>query len=164
MAAAGPLLRGVVWQVLSRYGRADDSADVLQEVFVRLVRDDFNLLKRHDPTRASLSTWLGVVATSTALDWLRKSPPAHAPLDEVAEPAAAEIEGAEAAHDALAGLPPGLLPPRQALILKMIYTDDMDVADVAQQLHIEAQTVRSLRHKALNTLRDFLRARRTPRG
>lgn len=77
VTAAGPLIRGVIWQLLARAGRADDVADVLQEVFVRLVRDDFSVLRRYDPARARLGTWLGVVATSTAVDWLRKAPPAH---------------------------------------------------------------------------------------
>lgn len=162
VAAAGPLLRGVLWRMLSRSGRGDETADVLQEVFVRLVRDDFRVLRQFDPQRARLGTWLGVVATSAALDWLRKSAPAHAALDEIDDRHLA----VEAASDEAQGLaiPPELLPPRQALILKLLYEDDMDVAEVAKHLHIEAQTVRSLRHKAIQRLRAFLAEDRTRRG
>jgi RNA polymerase sigma-70 factor (ECF subfamily) len=50
-------------------------------------------------------------------------------------------------------LPPDLLPARQALILKMLFEQDLPVEDVAKLLRIEAQTVRSLKHKALTRLR-----------
>src|SRR5262249_14536992 len=45
-----------------------DVEDLAQEVFVRLCKDDFRLLKTYDPTRAGLSTWLTIVARSTARD------------------------------------------------------------------------------------------------
>ncbi len=157
VAAAGPLMRGVIWRVLSRAGRGEDCADVLQEAFVRLLRDDFALLRRYDPQRAGLGTWLGVVASSCAIDWLRKAP-AHETLERAPAQALAADEPKD--YDAPLRLPPGLIPPRQALILKLIYEDDLDVAEVAALLGIEAQTVRSLRHKAIGRLRQWLKCER----
>ena len=150
-------MRATVWRILSRYGRTDECADVLQEVFVRLVRDNFRLLRQYDPERAKLTTWLGVIANSCAIDWLRKSP-AHEPLENVAEHHLAAAETTD--YDSPLMLPPELLPARQMLILKLLYEDDMDVAEVAKQLHIEAQTVRSLRHKAISRLRNWLKNER----
>ena len=46
--------------------------DLTQDVFVRLCRDDFRLLRSYDPERAALSTWLTIVARSTARDALRR--------------------------------------------------------------------------------------------
>ena len=46
--------------------------DLTQEVFVRLCKDDFRLLRTYDPARASLSTWITIVARSTARDGLRR--------------------------------------------------------------------------------------------
>ena len=41
--------------------------DAAQDVFVRLCAGDFRLLKTYDPARASLATWLAVVARSAAV-------------------------------------------------------------------------------------------------
>ena len=43
-----------------------DFDDLAQEVFLRLCKDGFRLIKTYDPTRAALSTWLTIVARSTA--------------------------------------------------------------------------------------------------
>ena len=50
-------------------------------------------------------------------------------------------------------IPAGLLSPRQELILSLLYDQDMDVAEAAAFLKVEAQTVRSMHHKALTKLR-----------
>ena len=47
----------------------------------------------------------------------------------------------------------GLLTERQTLILKCLYDEERDVAEVAVLLKIDAQTVRSTHHKALLRLR-----------
>ena len=49
--------------------------DLTQEVFVRLCKDQFRLLRSYDATRASLSTWITIVARSTARDALRRRRP-----------------------------------------------------------------------------------------
>ena len=50
-------------------------------------------------------------------------------------------------------IPDGLLSPRQALVVNLIFDHDMDVAEVAETLGIDRQTVRSTQHKALVKLR-----------
>jgi RNA polymerase sigma factor (sigma-70 family) len=49
--------------------------------------------------------------------------------------------------------PPELLSPRQREILALLYDRDMDVAEIAAKLAIDAQTVRSMHHKAMVKLR-----------
>src|SRR3984893_1041074 len=49
-----------------------DVEDLVQEVFVRLCKDGFRLLKTYDPARAGLSTWLTIVARSTARGPMRR--------------------------------------------------------------------------------------------
>jgi RNA polymerase sigma-70 factor (ECF subfamily) len=61
---------------LGRSARPGEVDDVAQEVFLRLCKADYRLLRRYDPARAGLSTWLTVVASSTAIDHLRRRKPA----------------------------------------------------------------------------------------
>lgn len=149
--AAAPVIAAVVWRVLARAGRAEDRDDVVQDVFVRLLRDRCSVLRRFDPTRATLTTWLGVIATSAAVDHLRRTPPNGVPLETVAD----ELHS-ETTSPGHLRLPPDLLTPRMALVLTLLFEDGMDTEEVAQRLGIEAQTVRSLKHKALTRLRAAL--------
>lgn len=147
------LLYGVAVRTLrartARLG-GEDAKDVVQDVFLRLVKDDFRLLRTFDPARASLKTWLTVVARSTAIDHLRK--PEHA--QDTVELDDTIPARADAARPGPLDLPPGVLSERQRQILRMIFEEDMDVAEVARALSVQAQTVRSLKHQALVRLRE----------
>ena len=100
--------------------------------------------------RASLATWLAVVARSAAVDFARRRRQPTSALDDVPESALAF----EDKHVEKLKIPEGLLTERQTLILKCLYDEERDVAEVAQLLKIDAQTVRSTHHKALLRLRE----------
>jgi RNA polymerase sigma factor (sigma-70 family) len=127
-----------------------DLDDLAQEVFLRLCKDGFRLLKTYDPARAGLSTWLTVVARSTARDALRRRQIPVTPIDAVPEAALAT----EGKTPEKLRLPEELLSPRQKLVLSMIYDRDMEVAEIAQTLGVDPQTVRSTHHKAMLKLRS----------
>ena len=132
-----------------------DIEDLTQEVFVRLCRDDFRLLRGYDPARAALSTWLTIVARSTARDALRRRRPDSVPIEAVPE---AQLAVAPVEPVRKLKLPEALLSPRQREILAMLYDGEMDVAEVAGALGIDPQTVRSAHHKAMVKLRAHFKA------
>ena len=133
--------------------------DLTQDVFVRLCKNDFRLLRSYDPTRASISTWLTIVARSTARDALRRRRAEAVPIESVPE-ARLAIDPVEPAIRLK--LPEALLSPRQREILAMLYDREMDVAEIAQALGIDAQTVRSTHHKAMIKLRAHFKADAKP--
>jgi len=135
---------------------AAEVEDLAQEVFVRLCKDDFRLLRSYDPTRAGLSTWITIVARSTARDAMRRHRPVLMTIDAVPEARLAvdPIEPAERLK-----LPEALLSPRQREILTMLYDREMEVAEVANTLGIDPQTVRSAHHKAMVKLRAHFKAK-----
>ena len=132
-----------------------DIEDLTQDVFIRLCKDDFRLLRTYDPARASLSTWITIVARSTARDGLRRRRGESVPIDAVPE-AQLAVEPVEPVQKLK--LPDALLSPRQREILTMLYDREMDVAEIAGVLKIDAQTVRSAHHKAMIKLRAHFRA------
>ena len=136
--AAAPLINAVVRRTLNshRVGE-DDVMDAAQDVFVRLCAQDFRLLKTYDPGRAGLPTWLS----------------ATEPIDDVPE----AFLGVEDRHVEKLKIPEGLLTARQVLILKYLYDEERDVVEVAQLLSVDAQTIRSTHHKALQRLRAHFR-------
>ncbi len=150
VTAAAPLINVVVRRTLSSYGLSEeDVMDAAQDVFVRLCANDYRLLKTYDPARASLSTWLAVVARSAAVDHARRRRQATQPIDDVPE----ALLGVEDRHVEKLKIPPGLLTERQVLVLKCLYDEEKDVSEVAQLLKVDAQTIRSTHHKALLRLR-----------
>lgn len=145
------VIRAAVARALgaARPAEIDDAA---QDVFVKLLQRDHSVLRAYDPKRASAPTWLTVIARSVALDRLRRRRLDAIELDEAPEAALATppVEPAERLAP-----PPGLLSARQELILAMLYDQEMEPAEVAAALGIEAQTVRSQHHKALTKLRAY---------
>jgi RNA polymerase sigma factor (sigma-70 family) len=134
-------------------GPGGEVEDIAQDVFLRLCKDDFRLLRQFDPARAGLTTWLTIVARSVAHDAVRRRRAPTQSLDETPE-AALAVE--PRFHEPIK-LPPGLLSPRQQLIVTMLYERDMDVSEIAGALGIDAQTVRSTHHKAMLKLRPHFR-------
>jgi RNA polymerase sigma factor (sigma-70 family) len=132
-----------------------DVEDFAQDVFTRLCKDDFRLLRSYDPSRAGISTWLTIVARSTARDALRRRRFDSTPIDSVPESQLA-VDPVEPVQRLK--MPEALLSPRQREILTMLYDREMDVAEVAQALGIDPQTVRSAHHKAMLKLRAHFKA------
>jgi RNA polymerase sigma factor (sigma-70 family) len=129
--------------------------DLSQEVFLRLCKDDFRLLRSYDPSRAGLSTWITIVARSTARDAMRRRRPVSVPIEAVPEGRLA-IDPVEPVRKLK--LPEALLSPRQKEILTMLYDREMEVAEIAAMLGIDPQTVRSAHHKAMLKLRAHFKA------
>lgn len=141
-----------VGRVLGRRARAE-AEDVAQDVFVRLVRNDFGLLQRYDPDRASLTTWLTIVARSTAIDHLRRKRLKVVSLDDAAPPEQLQ-QPEEIDSPPTAEHPLELLTARQRLVMQLIYDKGMETEQAAAALDISAQTVRSTKHKAIQRLRE----------
>ena len=135
---------------------AAEVEDLAQEVFFRLCKDDFRLLRSYDPRRAGLSTWITIVARSTARDAMRRYRPVLTPIDAVPEGRLA-VDPVEPIQKLK--LPDALLSPRQREILTMLYDREMEVAEIAAALGIDPQTVRSAHHKAMVKLRAHFRAK-----
>ena len=148
-----PVIFAAVHRRLGPAGRSGDAEDVAQDVFVRLCARDFRLLRNYDASRARITTWLTVIASSAAIDHLRRQRGYTQPLDTVSE-AALAVDPVEPAH---VNIPDGLLSSRQSLILNMLYAREMDVADAAAVLGVDPQTIRSTHHKALTKLRAHFR-------
>jgi RNA polymerase sigma-70 factor (ECF subfamily) len=153
------IVKTVAW-TLSRSGVRDslagDTEDVVQEVFMRLVRSNYRLLETWNPERGTFPTWLTVVSRSTTLDYLRDKRSGatqralQTPLDECPELLQEKVLPSGELH-----LPKGVLSPRQQSILHLIFEKDMTAEEIAAFLDIHPQTVRSIRHSALQKLRCY---------
>jgi len=150
--SVSPVVNHVIRHTLSRSGKnASEAGDLLQDVFVKLCRRDFELLKKYDPHRSKLSTWVAVIARNIAVDHLRKRRPVTLSIDDISEP-----KDNPPPETARIEIPINRLPPRQQLIMKLLYEKDLTVREVARLMGIKEQSVRSARHKAIASLRSLL--------
>jgi RNA polymerase sigma factor (sigma-70 family) len=147
-----PVIASAVRKTFRTYCAGLDDADVedvIQEVFLRLCKANCRLLRFYRPDRASLATWVHVIARSMALDFLRRRPVDTCTLDDEALDIAAEDEPPPATVE----IPAEILSERQRVVMHLLYDREFSVASVAQMLSVDTQTVRSTRHKALVKLR-----------
>lgn len=137
--------------------------DAVQETFARLFANDSRLLRTFDASRASMSTFLTLVARSVTLDLVRRRRHIMVTLDDAGPWAAGEardqdpIDAAE--RSAPINVPASLLTGRQLLVLRLLFDEGRPVEQVAAMLNVDAQTIRSTKHKAIGRLRDFMRER-----
>ena len=122
--------------------------DRVQDVYVRLVQNNFRLLKTYDSRRASLSTWLTLVTRSLVREHLQKRSLHVVALESYDAPIKSEkptVNGDVPLH---------LLTERQRIVLDMLFQQGMSVEEAARRLDVDPQTIRSTKHKALIRLRQ----------
>jgi RNA polymerase sigma-70 factor (ECF subfamily) len=161
--------KGTVQAIARRYlnlnGYVPDEPeieDVVQEVFVAIIRRDFRLLRNYDPT-FTVKTYLGVITRTEVHRALRRRRPLPAPAEDLeaasgsAPPSsdgAADAEQKEALLRALDDL-----PPRDAEILRLRFLREMDYRAIATTLAIPeasvGQTLFRAKQKLLEKLKGF---------
>ncbi|MBU3728796.1 MAG: sigma-70 family RNA polymerase sigma factor [Phycisphaerales bacterium] len=137
--------------------------DAVQETFARLFANDARLLRTFDAARASMSTFLTLVARSVTLDLVRKRRHIMVTLDDAGSSAAGSVTDQDpvevAERSAPIQVPSSLLTGRQVLVLRLLFDEGRPVEQVAAMLNVDAQTVRSTKHKAIERLREFMSER-----
>lgn len=153
-----PLLLALVRRVL---GSDDDAEEIVQETFLQVWRQ----APRYDPERASVSTWLVLIARSRAIDRARSRGVRARAEEQVAlEPTPDPQEsngqvGAVLDHErrlrvrrALGGL-----PVEQRAVLEMAYFDGLTQREIAEHTGTPLGTVKTRTLLAMKKLRDELR-------
>ncbi len=135
-----------------------DIEDLVQAVYLRLVKHDFRLLNSYDPAKSSLVTWLTLVARSTTIDALRRRKQPTVAIQEADAPVFRSDPGGDEPADLEQVAPLHLLTERQRLVLALLFEDEMTVPEAASVLGVEEQTIRSTKHKALEHLRKAMQA------
>ncbi len=150
---------GVVLGDLRRALRDPATAeDVHQEVFLEVWRRG----PSYDPARASLGTWIMLIARSRAIDHLRRRIPE--PLDPQAA-VAAEPEDPGASPDLLVerwamAVHLARLPQEQARILRMRFHEGLSQTEIAERPGIPLGTVKTYMVRGLRRLRELMEEER----
>ena len=147
----GPLLRGYLAETLTD---RDAVSDVLQQILLDVWRRGPD----YDPGRASVTTWLLVIARSRAIDHLRRRVPEPVDADRLAAVADSDREDETAAlleHWQMAGMI-AALPREEARILCLRFYDGLSQRQIAERTGMPLGTVKMRMVQALERLRRRL--------
>jgi RNA polymerase sigma-70 factor, ECF subfamily len=150
----GGLVYTVAFKILNQ---ADEAQDLTQEVFLTFWKQE-----RFDPSRAALSTYLGVMTRSRALNKLQSRSSRQRMSDRLQQNAvefsaptpleqASVAEQQETVRQALTQL-----SDNQRTVLELNYYKGLSQSEVAQQLGLPLGTVKTHARQGLIKLRQIL--------
>jgi RNA polymerase sigma-70 factor (ECF subfamily) len=144
--------RPLLYYAASLTGNADSGLDVLQEVWIKVLR---GIRKLKDP--GSLRSWLYTVTHGVAVDRIRRNASRERAeqveledFEESDEPSFAE-EDAAAIHQALSQI--GL---RHREVLVLHFLEDLSIAEIAAVVGCSEGTVKSRIHYAKREMKEIL--------
>lgn len=153
----GPLVLSVIRRTRGILDE-DEAEDLCSEVFRALIEDGGARLQAYDP-RYALSTWLGTIARSIALDRLRSRRAAERAERRASVPAGEDSPVERAAQGETARAVEAVLrelSPRERLAVRLFYYRGLRYREIASALKIPVNTVGSILFRALERLRERL--------
>jgi RNA polymerase sigma-70 factor (ECF subfamily) len=168
------LVISCVKKALHRYTAVyadEDVEDIVNTVCLNLVKDDFKKLRSYDAGRGyKLSSWVGLIATNTALDALRRREPLHATLDAGGGGGDDEMAPTQIPDS---GPDPGEslerreqwnallqairdLPESDRMFLELYYDQEAEPEEIAKKMGIAVNTVYSRKNKLREKLRKLV--------
>jgi RNA polymerase sigma-70 factor (ECF subfamily) len=160
------LIYRCITKVLGRFSGvagADDTREIYSTLCVQLLANDKRKLRSFDPERGNkLSTWLGLLATHAAYDFLRarKRAPKTEDLTSAESltfeaPTADEIcvqrEKAALVAELLSSF-----SDKDREFMTLYFADGLEPEEVAQRMGISVKTVYSKKHKIRSRLEGLL--------
>ena len=162
----GRLIQSCIHRVIARFPsvvRADDAAEIMSMLYVQLLSNDRSKLRTFAPERGcKLGTWLGLLATHSAYDFLRsvRKVPRAVELAEAEElatesPDPSELTlRSERASSVAALLAEFTTKDRE--FVELYFGEGLDPDEVARRMGISVKTVYSKKHKIQRRLAGLL--------
>lgn len=154
-----PFVHSIVRRTLSEKASggwtSDDREDLVQDVFLRLIKDDFRLIRQFKPERAGFSTWLALITRCTVLNFIvtakRRISQSYPDFPTVTN-ATFDV------HESLFQEIPGrILARHERQLLTMFFVDGLSAEDISKALGICIQTVYNRKCRIISKLRTFFK-------
>lgn len=162
----GRLIQSCIHRVIARFPsvvRADDALEITSMLYVQLLSNDRYKLRTFAPERGSkLGTWLGLLATHSAYDFLRgvRKIPRGGDLGEAEELASDSPDAAELTlnHERASRVSAALaeFTRKDREFVDLYFGEGLDPDEVARRMGISVKTVYSKKHKIQRRLASLL--------
>ena len=145
--------------------RSEDEREIYGNLLVQLLNNDKRKLRSYDPARGSrLGTWLGLLATHAAYDYLR-SMRREVPSVPLAEASSKQDDGAtpfenveRLQRSAIVDKMVERLSNKDRQFVQLYFNRGLSPEAVADAMNISVKTVYSKKHKIQNRLEGFVAA------
>jgi RNA polymerase sigma-70 factor, ECF subfamily len=144
----------------------DDLADLVSTVWLHLIKDGYGKLRAYDQQRSKLSSWVGLIATNAAIDWLRRLHPAGEDVVKVKDEVAHELPAPEqtdplaqyeqAEQAWLIARARARLSAADQSFLTAVLAEDVVPEALATELHLSVATIYSRKNKVIAKLRTIV--------
>lgn len=162
----GRLIQSCIHRVIARFPsvvRADDASEILSMLYVQLLSNNRSKLRTFAPERGcKLGTWLGLLATHTAYDFLRgvRKVPRAVELTEAEElatetPDPSELTLRRERASSVAALLSEFTTKDREFV-ELYFGEGLDPDEVARRMGISVKTVYSKKHKIQRRLAGLL--------
>jgi RNA polymerase sigma-70 factor, ECF subfamily len=162
-------IKKVLHRYTALYGE-EDIEDMVNTVCLNLIKDDYRKLRTYDAGRGyKLSSWVGLIATNTAHDALRRRDPIHTSLDashgsDDDEPPVQYADEGPTPGDTLEvreqwrALIGAIreLPETDQEFLALYYDQELEPEEIAKRMSISVNTVYSRKNKVREKLRRIV--------
>jgi RNA polymerase sigma-70 factor (ECF subfamily) len=153
----GRLIQSCIHRVLARFpgvARPEDGAEVSSMLYVQLLANNRNKLRSFAPERGSkLGTWLGLLATHSAYDFLRtlRRVPRSVELTEAEDLASEALDASEVTlnRERAARVSSVLaeFTAKDREFVELYFGEGLEPDEVARRMGISVKTVYSKKHK-----------------
>ncbi|WP_449242116.1 RNA polymerase sigma factor [Desulfovibrio sp.] len=125
----------------------EDVDDIYQNIAIKIIKNKY--IEKYDNEKSSMSTWIGTISRTTAIDYYRMKKHHYNETD------ISEADSCVGQEDVQPGLqlPGGVLSRRQAQVISLFFQEGLEAGEIAGRLGISPQTVRSIKFQALEKLR-----------
>jgi RNA polymerase sigma-70 factor, ECF subfamily len=164
------LVMSCIRKVMRRYGAPfndEDLEDLVSATALNIVKDDYKKLRSFDATRGyKLSSWIGLIATNSAHDALRRRAPtetwsavalddtAPVQLQDESQLASEALEARDQARELRAAV--AELSPSERLFMDYYYVQELEPETIARLMSISVNTVYSRKNKIREKLRTIV--------
>lgn len=171
------LVVSCIRKVMRRWGAPfndEDIEDLVSATALNIVKDDYKKLRAFDPSRGyKLSSWIGLIATNSAHDALRRRGPtevwsavalddtAPVPLQSEEALASDTLEAEDEARALRAAV--AELSPSDRLFMDYYYLQGLEAEVIARLMSISVNTVYSRKNKIREKLRMIVNKAQTGR-
>ena len=160
------LICACIGRITARFSsvvRADATSDIYSMLCLQLLSHDKNKLRSFEPGRGSkLGTWLGLLATHTAYDYLRsvRRIPKHAELCEAEQLSSDSPDPSELTlmreRAQIASVVLDSFSDKDREFVRLYFGEGLTPEDVARRMRISVKTVYSKKHKIQRRLETLL--------
>tara|TARA_Y100000996_G_scaffold406718_1_gene383433 strand:+ start:1574 stop:2143 length:570 start_codon:yes stop_codon:yes gene_type:complete len=149
----------IIFGALSSFNQFDqqDKEDLLQNIFLKLFKDDMRRIKMWNE-RAKFSTYLYMIASNSALDYLDskhfKQKLLSSSLIGVDNVKASAVNNPSRIIDKISlDMCVDKLRPVEKQIISLYYSDGYKEKEIAEELSISINTVSSIKNRAIKKMR-----------